>query len=136
MGFYGQSVVPGDLGQFEFRWAHLVLGADRLPPWPLLASLELGQEGPNWSHVLWAVEALGGLNGPQPANQRGWAGGQRPQAQNQENGVGFGGEELPKGTNKTGYGLRSMNDFWGHAWPENMGVAQIPFKIHTRPIGL
>ncbi|MBW0466188.1 hypothetical protein O181_005903 [Austropuccinia psidii MF-1] len=89
------------MAKFGAQVGHLALGADGHPPWPLLASFDLGQNGPNWSHctqtaahgyepwaldyVLWAIEGIGGLKGPKPPNQRGWARGQEPRAQNQKN---------------------------------------------------
>ncbi|MBW0559385.1 hypothetical protein O181_099100 [Austropuccinia psidii MF-1] len=82
-GFYGQFGVQGIDGQRWLRWAqlwfgtHLALGARWVPPFGLIG---LGQKGPNWPthRGPWtvhygpqAVEAVGGLLGLSPPNERG-----------------------------------------------------------------
>ncbi|MBW0585795.1 hypothetical protein O181_125510 [Austropuccinia psidii MF-1] len=78
---FGQILVQGIDVQNWLRWAqlwfgtHLALGARWLPALAPFGRNELGQKGPNtpmdcgpltMNYGPWAIEAVGGLNGPKP----------------------------------------------------------------------
>ncbi|MBW0570405.1 hypothetical protein O181_110120 [Austropuccinia psidii MF-1] len=91
MAILGVMVIVAKIGP---RWAqlwfgtHLALRDSGLPPLAPLCIIGLGQKGPDWpadcstwplgrvvqtaAYSPQAVEAVGGLNGPRPPNERGW----------------------------------------------------------------